>query len=207
MLTVQPLRLAAQMQSGILGYRRYSGSTDMPKDIDLCILALVQQGLATPFDLKVKAGLSLGTTIPTLNRLCDDEGLLKATQKDTHRSRRYSPSNKGNAALRAQWPDLMRSVPTDIDSILRIAYVAWLFGDPQKSTEYVEKGARQLQALAEARAAEARSVLPEPGQTPRPEHFLWFRLSAEARRLDADAATLAEVAKQIRGKKKRGKTR
>ncbi len=95
----------------------------MPKDLDLCILALVDQGAATPYDLKVKAGLSLGSTIPTLQRLLN-EGLIKGANPDLRNSRKYSPMGKGKAALRRGWSELVESRPTDLDTISRIAYLA-----------------------------------------------------------------------------------
>jgi hypothetical protein len=46
-------------------------------DLDLFILALVQAGLATTYDLKSKAGLSVGSTAPVLARL-EEAGLIGA---------------------------------------------------------------------------------------------------------------------------------
>jgi len=41
---------------------------------------MVRQGLATPYDLKTKAGLSLGSTVPALARL-EKDSLVEASDK------------------------------------------------------------------------------------------------------------------------------
>ena len=41
----------------------------MSTSLELFVLAMVRQGLATPYELKTKAGLSLGSTVPALARL------------------------------------------------------------------------------------------------------------------------------------------
>jgi DNA-binding PadR family transcriptional regulator len=44
----------------------------MNTSLELFVLAMLQQGLATPYELKTKAGLSLGSTVPALARLEKD---------------------------------------------------------------------------------------------------------------------------------------
>ena len=41
----------------------------MSTSLELFVLAMVRRGLATPYELKTKAGLSLGSTVPVLARL------------------------------------------------------------------------------------------------------------------------------------------
>ena len=40
-------------------------------DLDLFILALVQRGCATAYDLKARAGISIGSSAPVLQRLAN----------------------------------------------------------------------------------------------------------------------------------------
>src|ERR1051326_3610450 len=97
-------------------------------NLELFVLAMVQLGLETPYDLKAKAGLSLGSTIPLLARLTET-GLLKASDPDRRNSRKYSVTREGASALRHGWKAMLTG-DTDTDSALRIAYLAWHNGEP-----------------------------------------------------------------------------
>jgi hypothetical protein len=53
-------------------------------DLDLFVLALVADGISTPYELQKAAGLSQGATIPTLRRLLK-EGFVEQASLD-HRT-------------------------------------------------------------------------------------------------------------------------
>jgi DNA-binding PadR family transcriptional regulator len=100
----------------------------MSSSLELFVLAMVQQGLATPYELKTKAGLSLGSTVPVLARL-EKDTLVKASEEGARRSRKFSITAKGAKALTHGWVEQLATEHTDLDSILRIACLAWLHGD------------------------------------------------------------------------------
>ena len=65
-------------------------------DLDLFVLALVNRGMRTPYDLKVDAGISRGASIPVLNRLLEQN--LVTAGAPTERSRsEYSLTGRAKA--------------------------------------------------------------------------------------------------------------
>ncbi len=62
------------------GNRELAASPSAFTSLELFVLAMVRQGLATPYDLKTKAGLSLGSTVPALARL-EKDSLVEASDK------------------------------------------------------------------------------------------------------------------------------
>jgi DNA-binding PadR family transcriptional regulator len=109
-------------------------------NLELFVLALLQGGHSTPYELKTKAGLSLGSTVPALARLGED-GLVKASEPGLRRSRKYSITAKGTKVLNQDWTGQMATHTNDIDSILRIAYLAWLNGDKTACAKFMERSA------------------------------------------------------------------
>jgi DNA-binding PadR family transcriptional regulator len=88
----------------------------MSTSLELFVLAMVRQDLATPYELKTKAGLSLGSTVPVLARLQQD-GLVKASEEGARRSRKFSITAKGNKVLEQGWAEQLKSTtPTSIRS-------------------------------------------------------------------------------------------
>src|ERR1022692_2910308 len=69
-------------------------------DLDLFVLALIDGGVSTPYELQKAAGLSQGATIPALQRLL--EARLVRQGKPGARGRTdYKVSAAGNRALKA----------------------------------------------------------------------------------------------------------
>ncbi len=113
-------------------------------DLDLLVLALVQSGLATTYDLKSIAGLSVGSTAPILARL-EQAGLVEAPEPGIRSSRRFTITKAGKKYLSVGWEELLDRQPTDVDEILRITYLAWALGSPEVASRFVEKATAGLQ--------------------------------------------------------------
>lgn len=175
-------------------------------NLELLVLAMVQLGLETPYDLKAKAGLSLGSTIPLLARLTK-AGLLKASDPDRRNSRKYSVTREGASALRHGWKPMLKPGAMDADSILRIAYLAWQGGARAEGVKFLRDAAGDLDGLVGTRKAEAvrlRAALSQP--VPGPESYRWFRMEIESDRLAAEATGLRRLAKQLDSKNNKKKT-
>jgi DNA-binding PadR family transcriptional regulator len=168
----------------------------MSTSLELFILAMVQLGLATPYELKTKAGLSLGSTVPALARLLED-GLVKASEEGARKSRKFSITTKGSKKLAREWAGHLATDQTDLDSILRIAYLAWLHGDMKACQEFMKRSADGLRGWAGSIRAEAERMAGKVGTEPDCNAFLWMRKHCEAVRADADAAALTELSAQI----------
>jgi hypothetical protein len=103
--------------------------------------------------LKTKAGLSLGSTVPVLARL-EKDALVKASEEGARRSRRFSITAKGTKALAQGWPEQLATEHTDLDSILRVACLAWLHGDTKACQEFMKRSADWLCAAGREPGAE-----------------------------------------------------
>src|SRR6185369_13430037 len=96
-------------------------------DLDLFILALVQRNCATPYSLKSQAGISVGSSAPVLERL-EKSGLIRGSSPGARDRRQFSITKSGERALESGWRALLATRPTDPDAVLRITYLAWVFG-------------------------------------------------------------------------------
>jgi predicted transcriptional regulator len=167
-------------------------------DLDLFVLALVQSGMATTYDLKSQAGLSVGSTSPILARL-EKAGLVEAPKAERSRgARRFSITTAGRKHLSAGWKQLVERRPTDTDEILRITYIAWVMGFPEIAATFVENSAAGLNHLAATRQAEVNQLRGTLGGQVGGQAFRWLRAGADAARLQAQAAALTQLGRQIK---------
>jgi DNA-binding PadR family transcriptional regulator len=99
------------------------------KDLDLFVLALVDEGLATtPYRMQVDAGLSLGATIPALRRL-QKERLVIASKAGPRGRVEFRSTPTAAQKLRQGWKLLLEAGPTgDLDADLRIAILTLRVG-------------------------------------------------------------------------------
>jgi DNA-binding PadR family transcriptional regulator len=169
-------------------------------DIDLFVLALVQRGLATSYDFKARAGLSVGSSAPVLARL-EEAGLIKCTGTGPRKSQRFSITKAGEKSLDTNWQALLDTRPTDFEAILRITYLAWALGRRDAVAKFVEKASSALRDVAATRRAEASQLQGALGDKVSGEAFRWLRTLCEAARLDAQSEALKQAAEQITSKK------
>ncbi len=173
----------------------------MRTSLELFVLTMVQQGLATPHELKAKAGLSLGSTVPVLARL-EKDALIKGSEEGARRSRRFSITTKGAKALTDGLSVQLESSPKDIDSILRIAYLAWMNGDQSACVEFMKHSAQNLEGWASSRSAEADRLAAIIGEKLDGDTFMWLRTSCEAAQARAEAKALIDLSVRM-GQKSR----
>ena len=169
-------------------------------DIDLFVLALVQRDLATPYDFKARAGLSVGSSAPVLERL-EKAGFIKCTGTGARKSRRFSITKTGEKSLVTNWQALLDTRPTDFEAILRITYLAWALGRRDALAKFVEKASSSLKNVAETRRAEANQLKGALGDEISGESYRWLRTLCEAARLDAQSEALKQAAEQITNNK------
>jgi DNA-binding PadR family transcriptional regulator len=111
-------------------------------DLDLFILALIDGGVSTPYELQKTAGLSQGATIPALKRLLE-AGLVRQGKPGARGRTDYKVTAAGSKALKAGWLPLIDAGPSgDIDSDLRVALLAlWGGGDRGIAAEFLRESA------------------------------------------------------------------
>jgi DNA-binding PadR family transcriptional regulator len=88
------------------------------------VIALLLEGVSTPYELQSLAGLSPGATIPILESLAED-GHVRAGKPGTRGRVAYVVTSKGKKWLEAIWPSLLHKGPSgDLDSDLRVFLIA-----------------------------------------------------------------------------------
>jgi DNA-binding PadR family transcriptional regulator len=97
-------------------------------DLDLFVLALIDSGVSTPYELQKAAGLSQGATIPALQRLLEARFVRQGKSGARGRTG-YQVSPAGKKLLKDGWRPLVAAGPSgDVDSDLRIALLAFWGG-------------------------------------------------------------------------------
>jgi DNA-binding PadR family transcriptional regulator len=175
-------------------------------DLDLFVLALVADGISTPYELKTVAGLSPGATIPTLARLLEAHLVLQSEPGPRGRAD-YKITAAGRRYLKSGWKGLVDDGPSgDLDADLRVALLAvWVGGDRRLGADF-------LRQSAEKRLKAIRTVEEPDDSTPLPPLALWYRrlrsTSADAL-LKGESATALAMAKALprrpSGKQKQGR--
>jgi DNA-binding PadR family transcriptional regulator len=162
------------------------------KDLELFVLALVIRGVATPYDLKVSAGISPGASIPVLSRL-KASGWIRTGDPGSRNRQEYLITAKGTAIL-GGWREAFQSPRTDdLESILRKACLALLMGEPSKSVAgFLKRAAAQRKAPRTSDNSAPRDEA-GPGAI-----FLWMRQLASADRIRSEATLLLKLATSIR---------
>jgi hypothetical protein len=121
-------------------------------DLDLFILALIDGGASTPYELQMAAGLSQGATIPALQRLL--EARLVRQGKPGSRGRTdYKVTAAGRKTAKAGWLPLVEAGPSgDVDSDLRVALLAiWGSGDHRLAADFLCQSAdKKMELIAAA---------------------------------------------------------
>ena len=143
----------------------------------------------------------MGSTSPALKRL-EEDGLITGSDPGARGSRKFTVTANGKRALKQDWESHLNSRPTDLDSIIRIAYLAWEFQGRNAAAKYLQESSMSLSGRASSRKAEAERLSHALTDSPDSETFSWLRTRSEAMRLEVDATLLKDLAEQISQKKK-----
>ena len=113
-------------------------------DLDLFVLALIQSGISTPYQLQKAASLSQGATTPSLHRLLK-AGLVAQGKSGLRGRTDYKITPSGKRALNAGWRLLIEHGPSgNIDADLRTALLAWWIGrDRQTAAAFLQGSAEK----------------------------------------------------------------
>ncbi len=168
----------------------------MHSSLELLLLAQVRDGITSPYQLKLHSHLSLGSTVPALNRL-KAEGLLGVYNRGARGLREFTITSKGKRVLATEWEKLLSQAMSDTESILRVAFLAWINGASKRAADFLETSAARIQGLSTVTAAEAHrfSLLRE---NHRGEELRWLRARIETARRHAEAAELLRLAAEMR---------
>ena len=150
-------------------------------DLDLFVLALIESGISTPYELKTAADLSPGATVPALRRLLGD-GLVVRGKSGPRGRMAHKITTAGRRRLKDGWRDLIDRGPSgDLEANLRVALLAlWIGHDRRLAIGYLRKAAAERLSSVE-RAEEQTEMASLPPLA------IWYR-----RLRTASAAALSE---------------
>jgi DNA-binding PadR family transcriptional regulator len=184
---------------------RILGST-----LELMLLAMVQRGIPTSYELLTKAGLSVGATSRTLKRL-ESDGLVKSTS-GPRTSQRFALTPKGERYLKQHWEFIEKKAPPiSFESALRILYLCWLFGQPNIASIQAKRAVEELRFRAKQQDAHADGIrdrfefLWQPGNESESESsvsvlgsvYRWLKTTTDATVLRAQADALEKAAGEM----------
>jgi DNA-binding PadR family transcriptional regulator len=176
----------------------------MRSSLELLLLSFVQEGLCTAYELKAKAGISLGSTIPALARL-EKDGLLRASAPAARNSRSFQITPAGLKALAKDWRNLSSSA-SDPDGAVRIVYLAWKHGSPSEAVKVLRTASSDAVGATKVWKAESE-LFGIAGASAHAGGYRWLRKRLEGARLRATAEELAKLANEIGDTKKKMRVR
>jgi len=160
-------------------------------DLDQFVLALIDSGVCTPYDLQKAAGLSQGATIPALQRLLEAR-LVRQGRPGTRGRTDYQVTAAGKRLLKDGWLALIKGGPSgDVDSDLRVALLALLGGAERRLA------ANFLRQSADGKLQSVAVVEPmgNPDQLhPLPRWYSDLRSSTAKALLTAESAAIRAMA-------------
>ncbi len=166
----------------------------MRSSLELLLLSFVEQGLRTPYELKARAGLSLGSTLPALARL--EQAKLLSRSEGPRGSMVYEITRAGARAVSKEWKNLPTPSALDTEGVLRTAYLVWKYGSPADCSELLKKAAISALGQAKVAGAEAERFSPEPSVVDTGSHR-WLRSKLEAARLESEATAFNVISKEL----------
>jgi DNA-binding PadR family transcriptional regulator len=163
-------------------------------DLDLFVLALIDGGVSTPYELQKLAGLSQGATIPALQRLLEAR-LVRQGKRGARGRTDYKATAAGRKLLKTGWLSLVEDGPCgDIDADLRVALLAiWGSGDSRLAAEFLRESADRKKAQqAAAEPTGDTSTVP-----PLARWYVEMRAGAAKAVLSAESDALRKTAKAL----------
>lgn len=114
-------------------------------DLDLFVLALVNEGISIPCALRKAASLSPGAAIPALKRLLRAGYLLHDKPGPRGRTE-HSMTSDGQRHLKTAWRSLIEGGPSgDPDADLRVALLAiWVGSDRRLGADFLRQSAARI---------------------------------------------------------------
>jgi DNA-binding PadR family transcriptional regulator len=177
-------------------------------DLDLFVLALIESGVSTPYQLQKAAGLSPGATIPALQRLLEG-GFVRQGEPGRRGRTEHRITSAGKKQLKDGWRPLLEDGPSgDLDADLRVALLTlWASGERRLAADFLRRSADlKLESIAAIRENSDPEQLAPIGS--------WYRqlrsASAKAllRRESAAALAMAEALPRnlARNREQKGRT-
>ena len=163
-------------------------------DLDLFVLALIDGGASTPYELQKAAGLSQGATIPALQRLLD-AGFLRQGKPGPRGRTDYQVTAIGKRLLKDGWLPLIEAGPSgDTESDLRVALLALSAGGGRRqAADFLRRAAdRKMDSTGAPEPIDDVSAL-----APLARWYSDLRSSAARKLLAAESSALRAIAEAL----------
>jgi DNA-binding MarR family transcriptional regulator len=153
---------------------------------------MVRQGVSSPYDLLKTAGLSVGASKNTLDRLEVQSQLKRRISNSPRKKLTYSLTATGRKRLTSELSLLLKNLPTEFESAVRLACLAIYH-------RRRDDAVRLLLALADAR----ESFVPnrQPQKPARTALNKWILESCAAARRSGEVKVLRDLAKLLKSGK------
>jgi len=161
------------------------------------VIALLLEGVSTPYELQSLAGLSPGATIPILQSLVED-GHVRAGKPGIRGRIAYVVTLKGEKWLETIWPTLLQDGPSgDLDSDLRVFLIAVRVGNDRVRAEaFLRKAiAHRQETLGEFDG----KVRQEGGGIRLADHYVSLRSRATTAILKAEVKAIDSILDRLSG--------
>jgi hypothetical protein len=167
-------------------------------DLDLFLLALIREGITTPYRMQTTAGISQGASLQSLKRLALGR-LIGVSEEGPRRKTECQLTSAGKRWLDAGCARLAESEPVgDLDSVLRKALlIAFLQKDGKKAAQFLRTAAKLK------RAAEKQRSDPDPGNPEIAQLYSRFRQTRADAVVHAEADILERAAAEMARRTKR----
>ena len=131
------------------------------EDLDLFLLALISEGIDTPYRMQSLAGISQGTSLQAIKRLLKD-GQVRSSAEGSRRRKTWSLTRAGrNRLQRDSRPRASQSpVNSNFEALLRTALLmAFVHGDFQSASSILRAAATRSKKIMEE--PQKRGEVPE----------------------------------------------
>jgi DNA-binding PadR family transcriptional regulator len=167
-------------------------------DLELFVLALLKEGVNTPYRLQSEASISPGATLPVLTRL-QQAGYVRRGKSGPRRRAEYEVTAAGRSFLKNQWQPLFEGpVPSEIEAIFRIATLASLSGASKGAISNYLKMAAEQRQKGRQRGRDTNLAANWPSAESMGELYSRMRQMYAAARLNTEAKILRNLAVQIK---------
>jgi DNA-binding PadR family transcriptional regulator len=176
-------------------------------DLDLFVLALIDGGVSTPYELQKSAGLSQGATIPALQRLLEAR-FVRQGKRGARGRTDYKVTAAGRKTLKTGWLPLVDAGPSgDIDADLRVALLTiWGSGDSRLAAKFLRESADRKKEVLQAAAEPTGDTSTVP---PLARWYVEMRAGAAKALLTAECSVIRAMAdslpRKLAGKARRSR--
>jgi DNA-binding PadR family transcriptional regulator len=131
------------------------------EDLDLFLLALISQGIDTPYRMQSLAGISQGTSLQAIKRLLEHR-LIRSSEEGSRRRKIWSLTRAGRNRLQRDYRSgqLQRPLNNNFEGLLRTALLmAFVHGDFRSASSILSAAAPRPQKIEDVN--QKRDEVPE----------------------------------------------